>query len=114
VVVIMMMIICIQLYITAVWPLFGQVSRKTLAAGSRSYFVGVGGAGGDWYLRNKELPPLFFFNFTLWPTNAQLFHKLSHSYMFRHYRVILRGLVINTLPSYISITNAAVGNTIYN
>jgi len=34
--------------------------------------------------------------------------------MFRHYRVILRQLVINTLPSYSSISNAAVGNTIYN
>ena len=34
--------------------------------------------------------------------------------MFRHYRVILRHLVINTLPSYPSISNAAVGNTIYN
>ena len=33
-----------------------------------------------------------------WPTNARLFHKLSHSYMFRHYRVILKQLVINTLP----------------
>jgi hypothetical protein len=32
---------------------------------------------------------------------------------FRHYRVILRKLVINTLPSYTSIANAAVGNTIY-
>ena len=31
------------------------------------------------------------------PTNAQLFHKLSHSsYMFRHYRVILRELVVTT------------------
>ena len=30
--------------------------------------------------------------------------------MFRHYRVILRQLVINTLPSYTSISNAAVGN----
>jgi len=31
------------------------------------------------------------FLFLQWPTNAQLFHKLSHSsYMFRHYRVILR------------------------
>ena len=29
--------------------------------------------------------------------------------MFRHYRVILRELVINTLPSYTSISNAAVG-----
>jgi hypothetical protein len=45
---------------------------------------------------------------------AQLFHKLSHSYTFRHYRVILRELVINTLPSYTGISNAAVGNTIYN
>jgi len=43
---------------------------------------------------------------------TQLFHKLSHCYMFRHYRVILRQLVINTLPSYTSISNAAVGNTI--
>jgi len=34
--------------------------------------------------------------------------------MFRHYRVILRELLINTLPSYTSISNAAVGNTIYN
>jgi len=48
------------------------------------------------------------------PTNAQLFHKLSHSYMFRHCRVILRQLVINALPSHTSISNAAVGNTIYN
>jgi len=46
--------------------------------------------------------------------NAQLFHKSSHSYMFRHYRVILRELVINNLPSYISISNAAVGNTFCN
>jgi len=46
-------------------------------------------------------------------TSAQLFHK-SHSYMFRHYLVILRDLVINTLTSYKSISNAAVGNTIYN
>jgi hypothetical protein len=43
-----------------------------------------------------------------------LFHKLSHSYMFRHYRVILRELVISTLPSYTSISNAVVGNAIYN
>jgi asparagine N-glycosylation enzyme membrane subunit Stt3 len=30
--------------------------------------------------------------------------------MFRHYRVSLRELVINTLPRYASISNAAVGN----
>jgi len=34
--------------------------------------------------------------------------------MFRHYRVNLGELVINNLPSYISISNAAVGNTMYN
>jgi hypothetical protein len=32
---------------------------------------------------------------------------------FRHYRVILRERVINTLRSYTSISNAAVGNTVY-
>ena len=32
--------------------------------------------------------------------------------MFRQYRVILRPLVINTLPNYTSISNAAVGNTV--
>ena len=53
------------------------------------------------------------FYFVLLPTNAQLFHRFSHSYMFRHYSVILKKLVINTLPSYTSISNAAVGNTIY-
>jgi len=51
--------------------------------------------------------------FVLWPTNAQLFHKLSHCYMFRHYRVILRQPVTNTLPSYTSISSAAVGNKVY-
>jgi hypothetical protein len=52
--------------------------------------------------------------FVSWPKNAQLFHKLSYSYMFRHYRVILMELVINILPSYTSISNAAVDITIYN
>jgi len=57
--------------------------------------------------------PYIFYYFVLCPTNAQLFHKLSHTYMFRHYRVIFRKLVINTLSSYTNISNAAVGNTIY-
>ena len=48
--------------------------------------------------------PVFFWYFVLWPNNAQLFRKLSHCYMFRHYRVILRQPVINTLPSYTSIS----------
>jgi len=52
--------------------------------------------------------------FVLWPTNAQLSHKLSHSYMFRHCRVIPRELVLNALPSYTSISNAAVGNRVCN
>ena len=47
-------------------------------------------------------------------TNTQLFHKLSHCYMFRHYRVILRMLEISNSQSYTSISNAAVGNTINN
>jgi len=42
----------------------------------------------------------------------QLIHKLSHSYMLRHYRVILMELLINTLLSYKNISNEAVGNTI--
>jgi len=44
---------------------------------------------------------------------TQSFHKLSHCYMFRHYRVILKELVINTLPSYTSISNAAVFILLY-
>ena len=67
------------------------------------------------------LPILLFYTyfflfcyFVSWQTNAQLFHNLSHSYMFQHYRVILRELVINTLPSHTSISNAAVSNTVYN
>jgi hypothetical protein len=45
-----------------------------------------------------------FFYFILWPTNAQLFHKWSHCYMFRQHRVILRELVIDTLPRHTSIS----------
>ena len=53
----------------------------------------------------------FFFLILLFCTMTnkctQLFHKLSHStYMFRHYRVIIRELVINTLPSYTIMSNA--------
>ena len=49
-----------------------------------------------------RIPSTFWnlFYFVLWSTNAQLIHKLSQSYMFRHYRTILRELVISTLPSY--------------
>jgi hypothetical protein len=51
-----------------------------------------------------------FFYFVLRPTNAQLFHKLSHSYMFRHYYVILRELVMNTWIVN-CITNGWIWNT---
>jgi len=54
-----------------------------------------------------------FFYSVLSSTNVQLFHKLSHSYMFRHSSVIPKEFVINALPSYRSISNSAVGNTIY-
>jgi hypothetical protein len=37
--------------------------------------------------------------------------SIKHSYMFRHYRFILRELVINTLRSNTNISN---GNTMYN
>ena len=45
---------------------------------------------------------------------TQLFHKLSYRYMFRHYHVILRQPVINTVPCHTGISNAAVGNITYN
>jgi hypothetical protein len=32
--------------------------------------------------------------------------------MFQHYHVILRELIISTLPSYTNVSNAAIGNTI--
>jgi len=48
----------------------------------------------------------------------QQMHNYSTIYhtppSFRRYHVILRQLVINTLPSYTSVSNATVGNTIYN
>jgi len=38
------------------------------------------------WTRNLYYPLIF----VLWPTNTQLSHKISHTYMFRQYRVILR------------------------
>ena len=43
---------------------------------------------------------------------TQLFHKLSHCYMFRHYRVILRQPVINTLPSVFQVQLLVIQFTI--
>jgi hypothetical protein len=40
------------------------------------------------------------------PTHVQLSHKLSHTYTFWNYCIILRELVINALPSYTRISNA--------
>jgi hypothetical protein len=46
-----------------------------------------------------------FYYSVQWPTNAQLFHKLSHSsYMFWHYCIILREFIVSTLPSYNSMS----------
>jgi len=53
-----------------------------------------------------------FCYFVQWPKKSQLIEKLSHSYMFRHYRIILREFVVSTLPSYTSMSNAVIGNTI--
>jgi len=41
--------------------------------------------------------------------DLQMHNWLSRSYMFRHYRIILRELEINALQSNTSISNAAVG-----
>jgi len=51
-----------------------------------------------------------FFYFVELPTNAQLFHKLSYTYMFRHCCVMLREFVVSNLPVYTSISNAVVAN----
>ena len=53
----------------------------------------------------------FFFQFFFF---ILYYDQQMHNYLtkFRHYRVILREPVINTLPSYASIANAAVGNAI--
>ena len=50
----------------------------------------------------------YIYYFVPWPTNAQFFHKLSHSYVYRHYHVILRELVMNSLPGYTRISNAVI------
>jgi len=42
-------------------------------------------------LFQNAVPCIFYYS-VLWPTNAQLFHKLLRSYMFRHCHVILRNL----------------------
>jgi hypothetical protein len=79
----------------SIWQIAGKVVRRKFQ---------IRRAG------SKKIPQIGFFYFVLWPTNAHLFLKLSHSYMFRHYRIIFRELVINTLQSYSRIS---VGNTIY-
>jgi hypothetical protein len=49
--------------------------------------------------RLKKIQSNVTTSFVQCPTHAQLFHKLSHTYMFRHYCVILREIVVSTLPS---------------
>jgi len=92
-----------------------HIAPKKTATGHRA----ICRRGGNTALKTLQLN---YFNIctvhfllfcTMTTTNTQLFHKLSHSYMFRNYRVVLRELVISTLPSYTIISNAADGNTIY-
>ena len=53
----------------------------------------------------EKLIDIFFFILQNKPTYAQSIDKLfCCSYMFRHYCVILRELVVSTLPSYISMS----------
>jgi len=60
---------------------------------------------------NKDL----FYYFVQLLTNTQLIDKLSYSsYMFRHYCVILSEFAVSTLPSFTSMSNEVVDNTIQN
>jgi len=81
-----------------------QVLFRVLKTGTWSWLH----SAWDWQAQ------YIFCSFVLWTNKCtQLFHKLSHRYMFRHYSVTLRQPVINTLHSYTSVSNAVVGNTIY-
>jgi len=51
---------------------------------------------------------------TLWWSTSNYRDLSNHFTIILIIRIILRQLVINTLPSYTSVSNAAVGNTIYN
>jgi len=45
------------------------------------------------------------YNFLLWPTNAQLFHKLSHCYMFLSIKPVWNSWTVNC------ITDSCIWNT---
>ena len=55
--------------------------------------IGWGYTKMDGQRNIKKYRVVFFFILYNEPTKAELFHKSSHSYMFRHYRAILRELV---------------------
>ena len=65
---------------------------------------------------NRSLNPILipvpcsFFNFVQWTNKCTINWQLSHSYMFRHYCVILSEFVISTLPIYTSMSSAVVGS----
>ena len=85
----------------------------------QEYFLGVKAAGAwGWQPYHHPVPlSRNLGTLTSWNPlglSRPVMELLCFTYMFRHYRAILRELVINTLPSYTSISNAAVGNTIYN
>jgi len=63
----------------------------------------------------RNVQKFYFLKFILYyDQQMHNYLKLSHSYTFLHYRVILRELVINVLPSYTNISNVPIGNTVYN
>jgi len=60
-------------------------------------------------LRKFKVDRIFVRQSVQWPNNAQLIDKLLYcSYVFRHYCVILRELVVSTFLSYTSITNDCI------
>ena len=90
------------------------MNRITAACGrTTTEEIGAYQGNGVKVFRAETVMTVILFYFVRSPTDVQLTDKLSHSsYMFRHYRVILRELAVSTLPGYTSMSNAVVGNTI--
>ena len=58
---------------------------------------------------NRKVHLLLLYTMT---NKCRIISQMIDSFMFRHYCITLRELVINTLPSYTSVSSAAVGNTV--
>jgi len=57
------------------------------------------------YFNISTHAPCILYYFVLWQTNTQVCHKLSHDYMFRHYRVILWQLVFCSMTNKCTIVS---------